>query len=337
MALMTQVGHTGNMDFTIELKPEPESKNTDNTTQDFSHVVLVNNSEMTKPLLPPNDVENATWDISPDLPQGMNLNLTTGIITGTPSEVMNNTTFTLWANLTDGLSIESNFWLEVLEDSDGDGFPDVQEINCGSDILDASDSPEDIDGDGICNLIDPDIDGDGLNNVVETNTGIYISSEDSGTNELNPDTDGDGYCDGPASPNYSICTAGPDVFPLDASANLDTDGDGDPDSININYSTGLVEDLDDDNDGASDIAESDCGTDSLNASDVPSTDSDGNCVQKETNPKSLVDWNWGWFFCLILLLISLLLIPIILQKDRILLKLSDEPRVNKKSEEDEGY
>ena len=332
MVLMTQLGHTGHIDFTVELKPGSDSKMSDNNTSDFRHVVLINNSEMTTQLFPTNYAENATWGISPDLPNGIMLNLTTGIINGTPSEVLNNTTYTLWANLTDGMSIKSNFRLEVLEDSDGDGVPDFQEINCDSDSFDANDSPGDIDGDGICDSQDDDRDGDGLNNLVETNTGIYISPEDSGTNELNPDTDGDGYCDGNASPNQSVCSAGPDAFPTDISANLDTDGDGDPDIINPNYTTILVEDLDDDNDGASDIAESECGTDPLNANDVPSTDSDGNCIQLDANPESLVEWNWGWCFCLIILLLSLLAIPIVLQKDKTLLKLSGESLDSGKSQ-----
>ena len=142
------------------------------------------------------------------------------------------------------------------------------ENNCGSNPLDANDAPTDLDGDTICDMMDTDIDGDGLNNTVETNTGIYISSEDSGSDPLNPDTDGDGFCDGPVSPNYSDCIAGPDAFPTDASAHLDTDGDGNPDTITGNSTTGLVEDLDDDNDGASDLAEADCGTDPVDASET---------------------------------------------------------------------
>ena len=161
--------------------------------------------------------------------------------------------------------------LEADTDDDGDGFSDELENNCGSDPLDANDAPADLDGDTICDMLDADIDGDGLNNTVETNTGIYISSEDSGSDPLNPDTDGDGYCDGPVSPNYSDCIAGPDAFPTDASAHLDTDGDGDPDTITGNSTTGLVEDLDDDGDGVFDSVEAGCGTDPLDASEVAET------------------------------------------------------------------
>ena len=408
-------------------------------THDGGNIVLVENIAIETPIPPPNQVPGAVWEISPALPAGLNMNLSSGIITGTATEVSANTTYTLWANVSDfgrndsvALSVMATFGLTVLEDSDGDGMPDelpddydtstgalVEDLdddndglldteeeglgtdpnnpdsdgdgfcdgpsdvyaadgtlvcrgpdpepldsalpvdtdgdmfpdedpdgpggleadtdddgdgfsdelenNCGSDSLDANDAPADLDGDTICDMLDADIDGDGLNNTVETNTGIYISSEDSGSDPLNPDTDGDGYCDGPVSPNYSDCIAGPDAFPTDASAHLDTDGDGDPDTITGNSTTGLVEDLDDDNDGASDLAEVDCNTDPLDASETPETDSDGNCVRQESSAESLLDWNWGWCFCLILLLLLLLLIPIVMQRDRILVMMGTGP------------
>ena len=66
--------------------------------------------------------------------------------------------------------------------------------------------PSDMDGDTICDGIDPDIDGDGIaNNTVETNNTIYISDADSGSDPYNPDTDGDGYQDGGIYPPISDC------------------------------------------------------------------------------------------------------------------------------------
>jgi hypothetical protein len=41
-----------------------------------------------------------------------------------------------------------------------------------------------------------DSDGDGLTDDVETNTGVYVSPSDTGTDPNNPDTDGDGFSDG---------------------------------------------------------------------------------------------------------------------------------------------
>jgi len=42
----------------------------------------------------------------------------------------------------------------------------------------------------------PDSDSDGLLDIYETNTGVFLSSTDPGTNPNNPDTDGDGFTDG---------------------------------------------------------------------------------------------------------------------------------------------
>ena len=41
-----------------------------------------------------------------------------------------------------------------------------------------------------------DVDSDGLLNEVETNTGVFLSAQETGTDPNNPDTDGDGWLDG---------------------------------------------------------------------------------------------------------------------------------------------
>ena len=40
-----------------------------------------------------------------------------------------------------------------------------------------------------------DADGDGLLDIHETGTGVYVSPTDTGSDPLNPDTDGDGFGD----------------------------------------------------------------------------------------------------------------------------------------------
>jgi len=45
-------------------------------------------------------------------------------------------------------------------------------------------------------IIPSDSDGDGLADSVETNTGVYVDVNDTGTDPDEPDTDGDGYTDG---------------------------------------------------------------------------------------------------------------------------------------------
>jgi hypothetical protein len=121
----------------------------------------------------------------------------------------------------------------------------------------------DTDGDGLTNNIDPDDDNDGLTDIYENSIG---------TNPLLDDTDGDGVLDAT------------DVFPLDASESVDTDNDGVgnnsdncPSASNTNQidtdsdTQGDECDVDDDNDGLSDVDEISIGTDPL----LSDTDSDG--------------------------------------------------------------
>jgi predicted flap endonuclease-1-like 5' DNA nuclease len=140
--------------------------------------------------------------------------------------------------------------------------------------------PNDLDGDGICDALDPDMDGDGLLNDVETDTGVYNNTTDTGTDPANADTDGDGICDGPEVPANGGCSVGPDAFPLDPAASTDTDGDGMPDQLNGESTSTpqLVEDLDDDDDTWPDEIEALCGSSSVDAMDQPTdTDGDGAC------------------------------------------------------------
>lgn len=54
----------------------------------------------------------------------------------------------------------------------------------------------DSDGDGIAFFLDPDDDGDGVLDTFETNTGVFVSPDNAGTDSLDPDSDGDGFGDG---------------------------------------------------------------------------------------------------------------------------------------------
>ena len=404
-------------------------------THDGGNIVLVENVEIDTPIPPPNQVPDAVWEISPALPAGLTLDTSSGIITGTATEVSDNATYTLWANVSDfgrsdsvALSVMATFGLTVLEDSDGDGLPnelpddydasvgtlvedddddndgmldteedtlgtdptnpdsdgdgfcdgpsdvyaadgtlvcrgpdsapldsaspvdtdgdmfpdedpdgpggleadtdddgdghlDTFEEDCGSDSLNATSIPLDMDGDTICDGLDDDIDGDGIFNILETNTGVYNSTTDTGTDPLNPDTDGDGICDGPSAPANGECVAGADAFPFDPSASKDTDGDGMPDTL-TGTSTSvppLVEDLDDDNDGVDDELESDCDTDPLDAESVPTLNDDGSCKDSASSVEDN-DSVFGYMWCIpcLLILLLLLLVPLLIGRDRVL-------------------
>ena len=74
--------------------------------------------------------------------------------------------------------------------------------------------------------ISNDMDGDGLSDSVETNTGTYVSANNTGTNPSNADYDNDGLKDG-----EEVITYG--TNPLLA----DTDGDGAPDGVEVTAGT----------------------------------------------------------------------------------------------------
>jgi len=154
---------------------------------------------------------------------------------------------------TDGDNIGNN----ADPDDDGDSYDDIWEIDNGFDPLDGCDPN--------LNSSACDQDSDGLTNGEEITLGTDVT---------NPDTDDDGYCDGDLGVE-GICVAGPDDFPLDPAAHLDTDGDGMPDTLNGTSTSepALIEDLDDDNDGLFDLDEIANGTERLN----PDTDGDGYC------------------------------------------------------------
>ena len=66
-----------------------------------------------------------------------------------------------WLTGDDGRDYNINITFFSL-DTDGDGWRDTVETNCGSDPLNATDYPGDIDADGICDALDQDTDGDGV-------------------------------------------------------------------------------------------------------------------------------------------------------------------------------
>lgn len=119
----------------------------------------------------------------------------------------------------------------VSDDPDGDGIPTDVELAHGLDP-NVPDADSDHDGDGLIARVeieggtkadDPDTDDDGLNDGVETNSGIFVSASDTGTDPTKADTDGDGLADGaevaggsdPFDPD-SFPGAWPEVIPIDA-------------------------------------------------------------------------------------------------------------------------
>ena len=244
-------------------------------------VYLVNNTRM-EPIAPSSTISDSQYEIHPSLPEGLMFGESNGTIYGVPTETMPLTNFTIYSNSSlfngsytielevlgdadnDGEpnQLPEDYTGDLVEDSDddGDGFSDSDETECLSDPLDASSMPIDLDGDSVCDALDDDIDGDGISNVDEVDS-----------SQNNADSDGDGICDGPIAPATptEVCTAGPDAFPNDPAATVDSDGDGMPDELVDGVETELSVDLDDDNDEWSDEVETACGTNPKNGASTP--------------------------------------------------------------------
>ncbi|MDP5113442.1 MAG: gliding motility-associated C-terminal domain-containing protein, partial [Flavobacteriaceae bacterium] len=183
-------------------------------------------------------------------------------------------------------------------DDDGDGVLDSEEAVCGSDPLDADDTPVDTDRDGNPDCIDSDddgdgvldaedefpldgtewadADGDGIGNNADTdddNDGfsdvdeIAVGTDPLDANDVPADGDGDGIPDALDNDlDNDGVTNDKDAFPLDATETIDTDGDGIGDNA----------DMDDDNDGISDSDEVASGTNPKDANSKPrDLDGDG--------------------------------------------------------------
>lgn len=98
---------------------------------------------------------------------------------------------------TDLRTTAPGFWPVVAGDLpsiDADG--DAVQILFDNCVSIANADQLDFDGDSFGDACDLDDDGDGLDDIVETNTGIFVSASDTGTNSLNPDSDSDGFNDG---------------------------------------------------------------------------------------------------------------------------------------------
>ncbi|MBW2264033.1 MAG: hypothetical protein JRG91_18885 [Deltaproteobacteria bacterium] len=117
--------------------------------------------------------------------------------------------------------------METPLDTDGDGIPDDEELEIGTDPYDADsdddgvpdgdepDYDEDTDGDGLINALDPDSDNDGILDGTEmgvtepgddtdTSVGNFVPDEDPSTttDPLDADTDGGGTEDGDEDTNH---------------------------------------------------------------------------------------------------------------------------------------
>ena len=181
---------------------------------------------------------------------------------------------------------------DALEDFDGDGSSNIEELAAGSDPLDPNSTPTDTDGDGVSNIAEIAILGTDPNDFDSDSTNTSPADEnDNGLSDFEEDFDGDGWSNG------EEIAAGSD--PLDVNStptDLDGDGVSNADEVNIlgtdpndadsdsantpadeNDNSTSDADEDFDNDGVSNGDELAAGSDPLNPDSIP-TDLDGDGV-----------------------------------------------------------
>jgi len=248
------------------------------------------------------DGEGATWDTSPDLPAGLSFD-SNGTITGTPTELLSRTYYTVYANGTSDQTYQIS--ISVVEpDTDGDGVLDINDAfpfdAAASVDTDGDGKPDTLNGDSTSEpplVEDLDDDDDGYNDTVEIAEGsdpLDVESTpldtdgDFDPDSTDPDDDGDGYDD-----TVEI-SEGSDPLDIE-SIPVDTDGDFDPDSTdpdddgdgyddgNDTFPLDKDEWLDNDEDGIGDNADSDDDNDGLDDI-VEDANGNGTVDEGETDP-----------------------------------------------------
>ncbi|MED5485400.1 MAG: putative Ig domain-containing protein, partial [Candidatus Thermoplasmatota archaeon] len=256
-----------------------------------------------------------TWEISPELPEGLVFNEYSGVainlarsndfagmISGTPTELIPPTVFTITAQnsmttasfeITISVLLDTN--LDTVpdiydDDDDGDGWTDEMETLCNSNSLNSSIKPTDTDGDTICDEIDDDDDNDewidseellcSSDPLNESSIPIFSSPDEPDVcDALLQDSDQDGWSDGmenacgTSSNNSAERPADQDVDGLCDSLDEDDDNDGWLDELDA-FPYDDKEWIDTDNDGIGNNEDTDDDNDEWIDSweDVCSTD-----------------------------------------------------------------
>ena len=196
------------------------------------------------------------WSITPELSAGLVFDNTTGVISGTPTEITGSITYMITASNDDGsgtayvtISVQDVVYdtnsepVYTVNGSTIDSIAPISTIN-NSQYEIEPELPEGL----MFGATNGTIYGTPTEPMPLTNFTIYANSS-------------------LFSSNYTIA--------LEVLG--DSDGDGEPDALPADYTGDLIEDTDDDGDGASDVDETACNTDPLDSESTP-TDLDGDTV-----------------------------------------------------------
>ncbi|HPR63144.1 MAG TPA: hypothetical protein PK014_02890 [Thermoanaerobaculia bacterium] len=179
-----------------------------------------------------------------------------------------------------------------LDDQDGDGIPNDQDLDSDGDgIYDSDEGAGDTDGDGIPDYLDLDSDNDGIPDSVEGGDGNPdtppVDTDGDGIPDFrDPDSDDDGISDGQEGlgdpdgdgiPNYLDLDSDGDTISDEDESFGDFDGDGVPNYLDLDCDNDGIPDADEA--GDSDLGTKPVDTDGDGSPDFQDLDADGDGVE----------------------------------------------------------
>ena len=276
---------------------------TPQTTITNPNQTVIDEQPITNIVITPGDPATVITVDTSKLPNGVTYNPTTHTISGTPdvtdwtpTEETRNFQIPVTVQNPDGTTANKKIKITVQRDTDGDGTPDVTDTDddgdgipdtveqaAGSDPKDANSRPAavitPVAQPTINNPIQTVIDGNPITNIVITpgNPASVVTVDtpnlpngvtyDPSTNTISGTPNITDWTPTEETRNFQVTVTvqNPDgttvTRTIDITVERDTDGDGDPD----------VTDLDDDNDGYTDVEEVANGTDSKDANSRPAS------------------------------------------------------------------
>ncbi|MEC7723052.1 MAG: Ig domain-containing protein, partial [Candidatus Thermoplasmatota archaeon] len=157
------------------------------------------------------------WNMTPDLPTGLNFGTSNGTLWGTPTNVSGPVVYTITAYTTSGANDSATLTITVSADFDNDGIPDHVDPDDDNDgVLDGAEEAG-------CGL-DPDCDDDGYDDGVDAfpvDPTEWVDTDNDGIgNNADDDDDGDGWTE----TEETECGGHSDLDPMDQPDDIDNDG-----------------------------------------------------------------------------------------------------------------